>query len=144
MGAALLVRRKLFFERGCWDEGYTFGGEDIDLCARIGATHEVVYHPEVRLTHFGRAGSRRHIGYAYSHTVTGITRFLRVSGTPRPVLFGYKLAMTLDAPLQWVGHAVQYFWRRLRGDQRRAKKSLNVLRGVTHFLTRGLVAFWKA
>jgi N-acetylglucosaminyl-diphospho-decaprenol L-rhamnosyltransferase len=57
MGAALLVRRKVFAELGPWDEGYTFGGEDIDLCTRIGAKYPVVYHPDVEVTHYGRVST---------------------------------------------------------------------------------------
>jgi GT2 family glycosyltransferase len=144
MGAALFVRRGLFHEAGGWDEGYTFGGEDIDLCTRISRTHAVVYHPEVEVLHHGRASSRRHAGYAYTHTVVGITRFLRKSGTPHPALWLYKAALTLDAPLQWLGHAGQYLWRRLRGQRAKAGKSLLVLRAVRHFLTRGLMALWRA
>ena len=71
---------------GGWDEGYTFGGEDIDLCARVGRHYGVVYHPDVEITHYGRVSSRQHIGYAHTHTVVGITRFLRRNGTPPPAL----------------------------------------------------------
>jgi GT2 family glycosyltransferase len=144
MGAALFVRRHLFIEAGGWDEGYTFGGEDIDLCTRIGRAHAVVYHPEVEVLHHGRASSRRHAGYAYTHTVVGITRYLRKSGTPRPALWLYKASLTLDAPLQWLGHAGQYLWRRLRGRRAKAGKSLLLLRAVGHFLARGMVALWRA
>jgi GT2 family glycosyltransferase len=144
MGAALLVRRKLFFAAGGWDEGYTFGGEDIDLCGRIGKTHAVVYHPEVTVTHYGRVSSRRHPGFAYAHTIIGITRYLRCNGTPRPALWFYKVALTLDAPLQALRHGVQYLWRRLTGQPKKAAKSLLVLRGVYHFLVQELPAFWKA
>jgi GT2 family glycosyltransferase len=143
MGAALLVRRRLFVESGGWDEGYTFGGEDIDLCARIARTHAVVYHPEVEVVHHGRASSRRHPGYAYTHTVLGLTRYLRKSGTPRSALWLYKAVLTLDAPVQGLRHAGQYLWRRLRGRRAQAGKSLLVLRGVSHFLARGLVALWR-
>ena len=80
MGAALLVRRALFIEIGPWDEEYTFGGEDIDLCTRIARRGAVVYHPGVEITHFGRASSRRHIGYVHTHTLAGITRYLRKIG----------------------------------------------------------------
>ena len=143
MGAAMLVRRKVFAELGPWDEGYTFGGEDIDLCTRIGSKYTVVYHPDVEITHYGRAGSRKHIGFAHTNTVVGITRYLRKSGSSRAAMLAYKLVMTCDAPLQWVGHAVQYGWRRLCGQPERAAKSLVVLRGVQHFLCHGLVRFWR-
>lgn len=144
MGAALLMPRTVFAECGPWDEGYTFGGEDIDLCERVGRRYQVVYHPEVSVTHFGRVSSRRHSGFAHSNTIIGITHYLRQSGTPAWALWLYKAALTFDAPLQWLGHACRYLWRRLCGRHDRAAKSLLLLRGVSHFLTRGLVACWKA
>jgi GT2 family glycosyltransferase len=144
MGAAMFLRRRVFRECGPWDEGYTFGGEDIDLCARIARHYEVVYHPSVRVTHFGRASSRRHIGYAHLHTVAGITRFLRRSGTPAAAIFAYKTAVTLDAPVQWLLHAGQYAWRSLRGRHAKAAKSRLVMKALAHFLRHGLVTFWKA
>jgi GT2 family glycosyltransferase len=144
MGAALFVPRAVFAECGPWDEGYTFGGEDVDLCDRVGRRYQVVYHPEVSVTHFGRVSSRRHIGFAYAHTVIGTARYLRRSGTSRTALWLYKAAVTVDAPLQWLGHAARYLWRRLCGRRDRAAKSLLALRGAGHLLTRGLLAFWRA
>jgi GT2 family glycosyltransferase len=144
MGAALLVPRQVYVECGPWDESYRFGGEDIDLCTRVSRRYQVVYHPAVTITHFGRVSSRRHIEFAYLHTLIGHARFLRRSGTPRPVLWLYKVAVTVDAPLRYVGHALQLLWRRLRGNANQARKSLLALRGAGHFLIRGLWAFWNA
>jgi GT2 family glycosyltransferase len=143
MGAALFMSRGIFQSCGRWDEDYTFGGEDIDLCARVSRRHPVVYHPGIAITHFGRISSRQHIGYAYSQTILGVTRYLRKSGCPRAGLLFYKLALTLDAPLQWLGHAVRYAWRRLRGQPLRAAKSQLVMRGLAHFLRRELLALWR-
>jgi N-acetylglucosaminyl-diphospho-decaprenol L-rhamnosyltransferase len=144
MGAALFMPREVFAECGPWDEGYTFGGEDIDLCTRVGRRYPVIYHPEVEITHFGRISSRRHIGYAYTNTVIGVTRYLRQTGCSRPGLLLYKAALTADAPLQWVGHGVQYLWRRLRGRPLRAAKSGLILRGLTYFLRHGIIPLWRA
>ncbi len=144
MGAALLMPRHVFAECGPWDESYTFGGEDIDLCDRVGRHYRVIYHPSVTVTHFGRVSSRRHIGFAHANTLVGHTRYLRRSGGSRPALWLYKAAVTLDAPLQWLGHAVQFLWRRLGGRSDRARQSLRALHGVGHFLRHGLWAFWRA
>jgi GT2 family glycosyltransferase len=144
MGAALLIRRRLFRAVGGWDEGFTFGGEDIDLCRRVGRTHAVVYHPDVSLTHHGRASSRLQAGYAYSHTVAGIVHALRLGGCPEGALWFYKAVFTLEAPLVWLGHAAQWLWRRLRGRRTQAERSRLRLAGLWHFLTRGLAAFWRA
>ncbi len=144
MGAALFVRRRVFRACGPWDEGYVFGGEDMDLCARVARNFAVVYHPDVEITHYGRVSSRQRNGYAHTHTVVGITRFLRRSGCPRPALWCYKVGLTLDAPLQGAGHALQWLWRCGRGQHAKARRSWRGLCAIGHFLTRGLVAFWKA
>ena len=143
MGAAILVRRSLFSEVGPWDESYTFGGEDIDLCTRISRRGPVVYYPEVSITHYGRASSRQHIGYAHTNTLVGITRCLRKAGASRASLWFYKAALTLDAPLQWAGLAVSYCWRRVRRQTRKAAKCLVALRGAGHFLRHGLPDLWR-
>lgn len=144
MGAALLVRRSLFVEIGPWDEEYTFGGEDIDLCTRLARHGAIVYHPGVEITHYGRASSRRHVGYAHTHTLVGITRYLRKTGSSKALLLLYKAALMIDAPLRWSGLAIQYLWRRLRRQPHRAAKSLEMLRGTGHFLRHGLPELWQA
>jgi GT2 family glycosyltransferase len=143
MGAALLIDRERFLNCGGWDESYTFGGEDIDLCARIGRTHSVVYYPDAEVIHYGRVSSRRRIGFAHTQTMIGIARYLRKSGTPPVVMLLYKLAMTLDAPVHWFRHLVQYGWRTLRGKRSAARRSWLVARAVGHFLRRGLWEFWS-
>ena len=143
MGAALFMPRAVFRACGPWDEDYTFGGEDIDLCASVGSRYAVVYHPGIEITHFGRVSSRQHVGFSYSHTLIGVTRFLRKRGCSSAGLLFYKAALTLDTPLQWLGHAARYAWRRLRGQPLRAAKSRLLLRALGHFLTRELPALWR-
>ncbi len=144
MGAAMLLPRAVFFNSGGWDDNFTFGGEDLDLSARIGRTNPLVYHPDVEITHFGRVSTRQHIGYASSNMTIGFLRYLRKCGYSRPALAFYKLAVTLDAPVQWAAKGLQYLWRRARGQERKAEKSLLAFRGLGHFMARGLVAFWRA
>jgi GT2 family glycosyltransferase len=144
MGAALLVRREVFDRFGPWDESFTFGGEDVELCQRVGRHHPVVYHPAVEITHYGRTSSRQQIGYVHTNMLIGVTRCLRKNGAFRPALWLYKTAATLDAPLQWLMHATQYTWRRARGQREKAEKCRVVMRGVGYFLRRGLPAFWRA
>jgi GT2 family glycosyltransferase len=144
MGAALFMPRHVFAECGPWDERYLFGGEDIDLCNRVGRRYRVVYHAAVTVTHFGRVSSRRHIGFAHANTLVGHTRCLRQSGGSRAALWLFKAAVTLDAPLRWLGHAVQFLWRRLCGRRDRARKNQLALRGIGHFLRHSLLAFWQA
>jgi N-acetylglucosaminyl-diphospho-decaprenol L-rhamnosyltransferase len=144
MGAAVLVPRDLFFDHGLWDEGYVFGAEDIDLCTRIGRTHQVIYYPEVTVLHHGRMSTRQQIGYVHSNFTVGLVRYLRKYGSSRLALLVFKLALTLDTPVQWLRHTGQYLWRRLCGQRAKAARSLLVGRAVSHFLFKGMVAFWKA
>jgi GT2 family glycosyltransferase len=144
MGAALLMPRRVYREVGGWDEGYTFGGEDIDLCARVGRRHEVVYHPAVEVLHLGRVSSRRHGGFATAMTVVGITRSLRRTGTPGWALGLYKAAFTLDLPLRAVALAGRWVVSRLRGNERGTARALGELTGLAYFARRALAAFWRA
>lgn len=143
MGAALFMPRAVFRACGPWDEEFTFGGEDIDLCARVGRRYGIIYYPTLEIVHFNRISSRQHIGFSYSHTVIGITRFLRKHGCSPAGLTFYKLALTLDAPLRWFGHAMRYVWRTLRGQPHRAAKSRLVMQALGHFLLRELRTLWR-
>ncbi len=144
MGAALLVRRRLLLQCGLWDEGYPFGGEDVDLCTRLARTHQIVYHPAVTIVHHGRASSRQRIGPVYSNHLIGLARYLRQHGTSRPALFLYRAVMTLDSPLQWLAYLAGYLWCRWTGQASKAAYKRRRLEAVTHFLTRGLLPFWRA
>jgi GT2 family glycosyltransferase len=143
MGAAMLLPRDLFFACGRWDEGYAFGGEDIDLSLRINRCREVVYLPEVEITHYGRVSSRQNVAFADPNLEVGYVRTLRKSGTPAAALWLYKLAVTLDASPQCLAKCVQSAWRQLCGRREQAAKSWLAARGLGHFLTRGLAAFWR-
>ncbi len=144
MGAAMFLPREVFFTCGAWDEEFAFGGEDIELSARVGRHYQVVYLPGVEITHYGRVSTRQHIGFASTQMAVGFARYLRKSGcTPAGMLL-YKLLVTLDAPVQLAGKGAQYLWRRLRGRREKADKTLLSLRGVAHFLVRGLAPFWRA
>jgi GT2 family glycosyltransferase len=144
MGAAVLLPRERFFACGGWDEDFTFGGEDLDLSVRVNREAAVVFHPGAEVTHYGRVSTRQHIGFASSQMMIGFARYLRKSGCPWPGLLLYKLVVTLDAPLQLAGKLAQYLWRRVRGRRKDAEKSLLAVKGLTHFLVRGLVPFWRA
>jgi GT2 family glycosyltransferase len=144
MGAALLLRREVFFNCGCWDESYAFGGEDLDLSFQVGRRFPILYHPDVEIIHYGRMSTRQHIGYASTQMTAGFARYLRKSGCPLPALWAYKLVVTIDAPVQFVAKALQFCWRRLHGRHEDAEKSLLACRGFCHFIVRGLWAFWRA
>jgi N-acetylglucosaminyl-diphospho-decaprenol L-rhamnosyltransferase len=143
LGAAMFLSRAVFESCGGWDEDFTFGGEDLELSARVARRYDVVYLPSVEIIHYGRVSTRRNVAYAAEHIFCGFARYLRKTGCSRRALFGYKLAMTVDAPLQIVEKGVQYLWRRLWGQREKAAKSLLVFFGLLHFLRRGLLPLWK-
>ena len=144
MGAAMFLPREVFFTCGAWDEDFAFGGEDIELSARVSRHYQVVYLPGIEITHFGRVSTRQHIGFASTNMAIGFARYLRKSGCPRAGLLLYKLVVTLDAPVHMTDKALQYLWRRWRGRHDKAEKSLLALRGFGHFLYKGLGPFWRA
>jgi GT2 family glycosyltransferase len=143
-GAAVFMPRDAFATAGGWDEGFTFGGEDIDLCRRVGRDRAIVYLPDVEVTHLGRVSSRENIAFADAHLPAGHARLLRNAGTPPAVLWAYKLLVTCDAPVAIAAKWWQYFWRRLGGRRTKATRSRLAARGAWAFLSRGLGQFWRA
>jgi GT2 family glycosyltransferase len=144
IGAAVFLPRGVFEECGPWDEGYLFGGEDLDLATSVGRKYEVAYLPSVEIAHLGRVSTRQNIGFCFTHMTLGFVRYLRHSGCSPWALGFYKLIVSLDVPVQFIGKAIQYGWRRVRGKQRKAEQSLIAWRGFKHFLFRGMLAFWRA
>jgi len=144
MGAAVLLPQEVFFECGRWDEAFAFGGEDIDLSARVGRRHAVVYLPQVEITHHGRVSSRLNVTFAEPNVQVGYVRFLRKAGAGRAALVAYKLVVTCDAPIHCLTKWVQYAWRRLSRRPAKAEKSRLAMCGLWAFLTRGLIRFWRA
>ena len=100
MGAAVMMPRSVFDEVHGWDEGYTFGGEDIDLSYRVNRRHGVVYLPSVEITHHGRVSSRLNVAYSEPNVAIGYARYLRSTGTSPAALALYKIVVTFDAPVQ--------------------------------------------
>jgi hypothetical protein len=143
-GAAVFLPREAFVAAGQWDEGFAFGGEDVDLCLRVGRDRKVVYLPDVELTHYGRVSSRENVAFADANLPAGHVRLLRKAGAAPAVLWGYKLLVTCDAPLSLAAKCWQYAWRRLGGRRKKAARSRLAAWGAWYFLTRGLAQFWRA
>jgi N-acetylglucosaminyl-diphospho-decaprenol L-rhamnosyltransferase len=79
-----------------------------------------------------------------ANMAVGFVRYLRNRGYSEATLWLYKAVITVDAPVQLLGKALQYCWRRARGRHKKAEKSLLALRGTQHFLAKGLTPFWRA
>jgi GT2 family glycosyltransferase len=143
MGAALFLRREVYLRCGPWDEDFAFGGEDLQFSDRVARHYPLMFLPDVEIIHYGGVSTRQHIGFVSAARAAGYVHYLRKVGYSRLSLLTYKLAVTLDTPLQLLVKGAQYLGRRLRGDAR-AEKSRLAWQGARHFLTRGLVPFWKA
>jgi GT2 family glycosyltransferase len=144
MGAAMFMPREVFNFIGGWDEAFIFGGEDMDLSTRVGRCYAVVYHPQVEFLHHGRTSSRQHTAFAAVHIPAGFVRHLRKTGAPQWALWGYKLVVTLDAPIEFAAKVAQAVCRWLRGRPLEARSSWLAAKGWAHFLRSGLVTFWRA
>ncbi len=144
MGAAFLTARDRFLAWGGWDEDFTFGGEDMELSFRVNRFAPVMYYPKAEIIHFGRASTRRHIGFATVNIAIGMVQYLRKTGAAPWSLLVYKLALTLDAPLHLLAKMGQYLYRRAAGRRPQAEQSLTVARGLGPVLLRGLIHVWIA
>jgi len=143
MGAAIMMGRAHFLAWGGWDEDFTFGGEDMELSFRVNRRARVMFCPEAEIIHFGRASTRQHVRFASLNIAIGLVQYLRKTGASRASIWLYKLVQTLDAPVSLLVTTAEYLLRLLRGH-RKAKKSLNAVLALRHFLVRGLVPFWRA
>jgi GT2 family glycosyltransferase len=144
MGAAIAMPRQPFLSLGGWDEDFTFGGEDMELCHRARRIGRVVYWPALAITHLGSISSKRHVGFVSTHTAIGFAKYFRKTGASRLDLWLYKLAITIDAPIRLGWRALQYAWRGWRPRERKTQRCVREMRGAWSFLLRGLVAFWRA
>jgi GT2 family glycosyltransferase len=144
MGAAVLIPRDVFFECGQWDEDFSFGGEDLELAARIGKRYAVLFTQVAEVKHHGRVSSRLNIGFSTENVAIGYVKFLRKTDTSSTKLFLYKLAITVDSPLQALVKLAQWAARRLANRREKAAKSLLAARGCMHFMFRSLPRFWRS
>jgi hypothetical protein len=77
-GAFMLVRRSALGRIGSFDEAYFMHWEDVDLCRRFRAAgEEILFVPDVEVTHFkGRSSRRRPLRVEW-HKHRGLMRFFR-------------------------------------------------------------------
>jgi GT2 family glycosyltransferase len=144
LGAAVALPRDIFEAVGGWDEAFTFGGEDLELCRRVRRFGRIVYVPEIEVTHLGSVSTKQHMGFASPNIAAGFVKFFRKAGASPTGLFFYKLVVTLDAPPRLLARSVQFVWRTLRARPRKAEKCRREVKGLVAFLLRGLPTFWRA
>jgi GT2 family glycosyltransferase len=144
MGSAVFVPREAFDAAGGWDERYLFGVEDIDLATQIGRTREVIFAGDVEVIHHGRVSSRANVGFVAPNVATGYVQFFRKTGVGAWPLFWYKMAVTLDAPVQLIVKLTEAAARWVGGRRQNAQRSWAAARGVWAFLRHELARFWRA
>ncbi|MCO5165967.1 MAG: glycosyltransferase family 2 protein [Planctomycetes bacterium] len=141
-GAALLVRREALLRRP-FDEGYPFGLEDADLCARLAADGPLVFAPDAALVHTGGVATAANLAFAYRGFEVGYARFLRLHAGRGPAAL-YKLLVTLDQPARALGAALEGAGRLLAGRTGRARESARRLGAILRFMATGMTALWWA
>lgn len=141
--AALMIRREAFEAVGGFDEGFVFGVEDVDLCARLARLGEIHYRPEVAIDHLGRVGSRANRAFVYTAYECGYARYLRKHDRRGWAVWIYKLLVTLDVPVRVALLAGSTVVNRLRGRRERAGEYGARLAAATGFLMTGMGRFWR-
>jgi GT2 family glycosyltransferase len=144
MGPAVFMPREVFNAVGGWDERYRFGLEDIDLSTQVSKSHAILFVDNVEVIHHGRVSSRANVGFVAPSVATGYVQFFRKAGVGRWPLFCYKLAVTLDAPVQLVAKVIEGIARRATHQRKNAAQSWASARGLAAFLRYELVRFWRA
>ena len=144
MGAAMLIRRDVYRQHGGWSEDYRFGGEDIEICRRIGSRRPLLYNPTIEITHFGSVSTRLNLDFTAVQIPVGLIQFFRDTGCPAWQLLIYKTAVSADAILQCLVKGLQGVWRSGRGRPAQAARSFRSVRRHWRFLTHGLLPYWRA
>jgi len=142
--AALLVRRKAFFQCGQWDEKFQFGVEDVDLCVRLSAFGTIYYLADVSITHLGRVSSHLNRGWVLQGYLCGYVRYFRKHHRSRWAPLIYKVGVTIDAPLRLFPLTLKAMFSRLTGNLKAGTSSGGKAGALWFFLRRGLVRFWRA
>lgn len=106
-GGAMLIQKETLVDVGLLDEGYFFGGEDLDYCRRASSKGwRVVFSPLARVVHFhsySSGGTRS--TFSMKHQGEGMLRFMR---THFPGRLGARavIAFVLKAKLKLIEKAI--------------------------------------
>ena len=142
-GSAFVVRRKHYNAIVKWDEGFEFGLEDVDLCARLLRCGPIYYLREAEIVHFGRISSRANRSFVYRGFECGYARFLRKHRS-RAAAIIYKMLVTLDMPVRLALLGLHLMWYRFIGRRDRMDRCRQELSAATSFALSGLPRFWRA
>ena len=139
--ASLAIRRDAFERCGGFDEGYEFGVEDVDLCARLSGQSALHYVPSAAIEHLGRISSRANRTMVDRAYFCGWARYLRKHHSAAAALF-YKAAVTIDLPVRITGLILQWALLSVRHRAQRGEHTRQRLVSTTWFAFTALPRFW--
>jgi N-acetylglucosaminyl-diphospho-decaprenol L-rhamnosyltransferase len=144
LDAASLAIRKDAFERcSGFDEGYEFGVEDVDLCARLANQAMIYYLPDASIEHIGRMSSRANRNMVNRGYLCGWARYLRKHHSHAASLF-YKAMVTLDMPVRIIVLGLQWAHQRVRNRTQRSQRTRERFLATTWFAATSLPRFWMS
>lgn len=141
--AALLVRMEHNAGCGGWDEGFLFGVEDVDYCARLSRFGSIFYLAEASIHHLGRISSRANRSFVYRGYECGYARYLAKHHGRRASMI-YKVLVTLDMPLRIGILGLQTIWAWVCVNPERARHHGQRLNAAAGFFFHSLLRFWRA
>jgi N-acetylglucosaminyl-diphospho-decaprenol L-rhamnosyltransferase len=142
--AALMVRPHWFRECGRWDEGFVFGVEDVDLCARLRRYGPIYYLADAEILHLGRISSRANRGYVYTGYECGYARYLAKHHRSKSASLTYKALVTLDMPVRLVVMGTQVVGYVLLQRKDAAERTYERLSAAGEFFFHRLPRFWRS
>jgi glycosyltransferase involved in cell wall biosynthesis len=95
VGANMSFPRQLLLDVGIFDERFTFGAEELDVCRRVAygfPDHGYVFEPEARVVHVFEPSLRDAIRRSRAYGKGSARMFRKWPGT-RPTFFPFPLAM---------------------------------------------------
>jgi GT2 family glycosyltransferase len=139
--ACLAIRRNVFEQCGGFDEGYEFGVEDVDLCARLAGLGAIYYLPEAQIQHYGRVSSRANRRLVNRGYFCGWARYLRLHHG-RKAAWLYKAAATLDMPVRMSILSVRWLSHWERGRTMELRRTSANLSSLAWFALTSLPRLW--
>ncbi|HZT43833.1 MAG TPA: glycosyltransferase family 2 protein [Chthonomonadaceae bacterium] len=128
-GAALMIRREVLDQIGGFDEDFYFYCEDVDLCWRAShiAPWRVTYFPDaVIYHHIGKSSDKvpTRMTYEFHRSMYLFYKKHYAASTPLPVRPLIPVGIGMRAVGQMTRYRVNYWLRRLRGQERPRRKGL--------------------
>jgi hypothetical protein len=141
--AALMIRKNTFEKINGFDEGFSFGVEDVDLSRRLHEFGEIHYLAEAQIDHLGRVTSRANRPFVYRSYECGWARYLAKHHGHSAALL-YKVLVTIDMSPRLLILAIQSAIHSLTGKREKAQRSRDLFNAALSFALTGLPAFWMS